>query len=532
LKITLLDGIQVTAPSGEPVELPPLQAAACFVFLASSPGAIFSKDQLLKALWPADRRPQDTKRPAKLMSDLRRRFGDRIVSSSLGYSYQPAPGDCIDLRNWNILARKAESLAATDPRAALELYDLTLDIWTTLPEAILPDTEVMQNLLTGLRRQWINVIERHAEVQLQLGDHAKVADNLLNYVPEWPARQHLLELLMLALYRSRRQSEALDWYQRLNDELAAVGAQPDPSLQRLHDMIRTSDPRLSPQPPKLPPPDLAVQEAGGSLEHTTQTRMVGRVTQLAIGSSYHPRGDFHSALDRAGIAALDALLPEITQIQYEAADFEAQLVRRLALEGVTQFIVFGALLPAWRTVHDEVRLARPGTSFKVVYYCTDEAVVRYAQGMLEDVEDVVFEYGTMLNAMAHPEHIPLIDWSLPVGVINQHEFNASNANYRALYAQLGALLAPGSHIYLLSSTNEGMTHAVAWVLERTFRNTRGQNVVSRDPDEVRAIIPEGFEILEPGIVPSTLLWSHWTGQTPSPELLGGLPRVGVVAAKR
>jgi DNA-binding SARP family transcriptional activator len=530
LKLTLLDGVRATTPSGDPVEIPPLQAAALVALLAT-PGTTLSKAELLEVLWTPDRRPADTKRPVRLMSNMRKAFGDRIVSTPLGYSYKPAPGDHIDLHSWRLLVRQAEGMAATDPRAALELYELTLDIWTALPEALLPETPFMQDLLTGLRREWINVIERHAEVQLRLGDHAKVADRLLRYVPEWPTRHHLLELLMLALYRARRQSEALEWYRRLSEDLSAVGAQPDSSLQTLHDRIRSADPALIQEPPPLPPADCAVLDAGGSLEYSTQSRMVGLVTQMATGSSYTPKGEFHTSLDRAGIAALRTCLPEIKDIQYEAADLEAQLVRQMALKDVRQFLVFGALLPAWRTIHEEARLARPGTSIRVVYYSTDEAVVRYAQTLIDGDDEVVFTYGTMQHAMGHPYDIPLIDWDEPVGVINQHEFNGSADNYTALYAQLGRLLASGSYIYLLSSTNKGMSSKVAWALEQTFRRTRGQSVVSRDPDQVAAVIPDGFEILEPGIVSNTALWSHWTGQPMRPELVDGLPRVGVVARK-
>jgi DNA-binding SARP family transcriptional activator len=530
VELTLLDGIRATTASGGSVQIQPLQGSALFALLAQ-PGTTLNKNDLLDVLWPADQRPNDTKRPVRLMSDLRRSFGSRIVSGPLGYSYKPATGDHIDLHSWRLLVRQAEGMASTDPRAALELYELTLDIWNTLPDAILPETPFMQDLLTGLRREWINVIERHAEVQLRLGGHAKVADRLLRYVPEWPTRQHLLELLMLALYRARRQSEALDWYRRLREALGAVGAQPDPALQTLHDRICGAVPTLIEEPPELPPADRAVQAAGGSLEYSTQTRMVGLVTQMATGSSYTPKGEFHTSLDRAGIAVLRTCLPEIKDIQYEAADFEAQLVRQLALRDVRQFLVFGALLPAWRTIHEEVRLARPGTLFRVVYYCIDESVVQHAQTLIEGDDDVVFTYGTMQHAMAHPHNIPLINWAQPVGVINQHEFNASADNYTALYAQLGALLAPGSYIYLLSSTNAGMSSKVAWALEKTFRRTRGQAVVSRDPDQVAKVIPPGFEILEPGIVASTALWSHWTEQPVRPELVDNLPRVGVVARK-
>lgn len=97
----------------------------------------------------------------------------------------------------------------------------------------------------------LTAIELRHEVALSLGHHRDVAGNLAALVQEHPLREKLHEMLMLALYRSGRQAEALRAYadarERLIDEL---GIEPGPELRALERRILDHDPALTPKAPE------------------------------------------------------------------------------------------------------------------------------------------------------------------------------------------------------------------------------------------------------------------------------------------
>jgi DNA-binding SARP family transcriptional activator/DNA uptake protein ComE-like DNA-binding protein len=90
-------------------------------------------------------------------------------------------------------------------------------------------------------------LETRIELELRLGRHDRLVPELVRLVAELPLREHLRELLMLALYRSGRQAEALAAYRDARRYLAdEFGVEPGERLQDLHQRILRSDPTLSP----------------------------------------------------------------------------------------------------------------------------------------------------------------------------------------------------------------------------------------------------------------------------------------------
>jgi DNA-binding SARP family transcriptional activator/tetratricopeptide (TPR) repeat protein len=103
------------------------------------------------------------------------------------------------------------------------------------------------NQRTRLEQLRITTFERLFGLELERGRHAELIDQLQAVVAAEPLREPLRELLILSLYRSGRQAEALVAYEDvrrvLRDEL---GTEPGSQLRELHQRVLRSDPDLLP----------------------------------------------------------------------------------------------------------------------------------------------------------------------------------------------------------------------------------------------------------------------------------------------
>ena len=109
------------------------------------------------------------------------------------------------------------------------------------------------------------------EAELARGHHAVAVGRLHELVQTHPLRERLHAQLMLALYRSGRQSEALRAYQTAHRVLAEeIGVMPGPELQALERRIATQDPGLLPAPAsdrrRPTPSSAASRRADGTIE--------------------------------------------------------------------------------------------------------------------------------------------------------------------------------------------------------------------------------------------------------------------------
>jgi tetratricopeptide (TPR) repeat protein len=92
----------------------------------------------------------------------------------------------------------------------------------------------------------LTALEEHAQVQLALGRHGELAAELAGLAGKHPLREELRVLLMLALYRSGRQAEALAVFHDTRRVLGAgLGIEPGPALRRMHEQILAADPALN-----------------------------------------------------------------------------------------------------------------------------------------------------------------------------------------------------------------------------------------------------------------------------------------------
>jgi DNA-binding SARP family transcriptional activator len=170
--------------------------------------------------------------------------GPLIESVGDGYALRlgPAALDLDAFERWVSEARAAR-LRQDTARGARLLRD-ALGLWHGVALAGVPGpyADARRVPLAELR---MAAAEEKLAADISLGDHAVAIAELRGLLAEHPFREGLSELLMLALYKSGRQAEALDVFggvrQRLGDEL---GIDPGPALQRMHQRVLRADRRL------------------------------------------------------------------------------------------------------------------------------------------------------------------------------------------------------------------------------------------------------------------------------------------------
>jgi DNA-binding SARP family transcriptional activator/DNA-binding beta-propeller fold protein YncE len=191
-------------------------------------------------------RPPDTA-PTALhgyVSGLRKVLGQaRIETRTPGYLLHTSPGES-DLERFEQALAESRSLP---PAAAADRLAAALSLWRGPALADLdglPFAEQERARLDALR---LTALEERLTADLALGRHGNVIVELETLVRAHPSRERLRELLMLALYRSGRQADALEVYRQgrrlLSEEL---GLEPSDSLQQLQRAILKHDPKLEP----------------------------------------------------------------------------------------------------------------------------------------------------------------------------------------------------------------------------------------------------------------------------------------------
>jgi DNA-binding SARP family transcriptional activator len=158
-----------------------------------------------------------------------------------GYVLEADPGQ-VDLYGFRRLV--AEAATADDERAA-ELLSEALGLWRGPALAGLT-SPWLRSMSDTLERQRIAAVLDHGDIELRRGEHAALSVMLAEQAVAHPADERLIGQLMLALYRSGSQADALRRYEQTRQRLAEeLGADPGPQLRMLHQRILRNDPALA-----------------------------------------------------------------------------------------------------------------------------------------------------------------------------------------------------------------------------------------------------------------------------------------------
>ena len=183
---------------------------ALLALLLLHAGEVVSSDRLVEELW-AEAGPGGPKALSVAIARLRRTLGGdhHLITRAPGYALRIA-GDQLDLLRFERLA--AEGRAASDPATAAARLHEALALWRGPPLADLAYEPAFQAEIGRLEELRIAALEDRVDADLALGRHAAVAGELEALVADQPLRERLRGQLMLALYRSGRQAEALETY--------------------------------------------------------------------------------------------------------------------------------------------------------------------------------------------------------------------------------------------------------------------------------------------------------------------------------
>jgi DNA-binding SARP family transcriptional activator len=214
---------------------------------------VVATDRLIGELWGESPPATVAKSVQSYVMRLRRELGpERLSTRPPGYVLNVAP-DELDLAVFERL--RGEARRAEPARAAQKLRE-ALALWRGPPLADLAYEPFAQTEIVRLEELRLAVLEERIDADLADGRHGDLVGELEALIVDHPLRERLRAQLMLALYRSGRQAEALHAYRAARRELAdELGLEPGEELRRLEQAILQQDPELeAPQRPRRAPP--------------------------------------------------------------------------------------------------------------------------------------------------------------------------------------------------------------------------------------------------------------------------------------
>ncbi|MEU7061044.1 BTAD domain-containing putative transcriptional regulator [Streptomyces sp. NPDC046197] len=240
------------------------QQRALLAALLLREGRTATAGELIDALWGEEPPSQALAAVRTYASRLRKVLDPGVLASeSGGYAVRGLSGGALDLAVAQELAALADKArSAGDLCQAREALGRALALWDGEPLAGVPGpyAETQRVRLAEWRLQ---LLESRLDMDLEQGCHAEAVSELTALTAAHPLRERLRELLMLALYRSGRQAEALAVYADTRRLLAEeLGVDPRPGLRELQQRILQADPALAePSSPVAEPPVAAVRPA-------------------------------------------------------------------------------------------------------------------------------------------------------------------------------------------------------------------------------------------------------------------------------
>ncbi|MFG3533111.1 BTAD domain-containing putative transcriptional regulator [Streptomyces sp. NPDC047917] len=255
MRFRILGPLEVRAPQGTAGDLTP-RAAKIRVVLATllvRANEIVSVDSLIDELWGENPPRTATTTLQVYVSQLRKllheadaEFGrDALVTRPPGYELRIDPAQ-LDLTVFEELhGRSRELMEQQNHRTASDLQRQALGLWRGPLLSDTPHGPLLDATSVRLAEVRTAALEQCIRAELHLGRHRELIGELQSVVAELPLREEFHAHLMVALYRSGRQADALQVFGRLRrglvDELAI---EPGRSLQALHQRILVGDPAL------------------------------------------------------------------------------------------------------------------------------------------------------------------------------------------------------------------------------------------------------------------------------------------------
>ncbi len=207
--------------------------------LALAGGATVSIDSLIASLWGEEPPGAARKTLQTYVWNLRRALSsERIITEPVGYRLRISR-DEVDVHRFRALVREGdEALRAGRVDRAREMLGAAVGLWRGEPLTGVAQHTGLAADATRLEQEYLAAVETRIAADLAGGCHHDLVGELEFLVREHPFRERLWGHLMVALYRSGRQADALAAYQRVREVLLdELGLEPGGELRRVETAV-------------------------------------------------------------------------------------------------------------------------------------------------------------------------------------------------------------------------------------------------------------------------------------------------------
>ena len=229
---------------GREVRLAGASQRALLALLLLHPNEVVSSDRLIDELWDAAPPASGVTALQVRVSQLRKALGsaaERLETKPPGYVLRVGPEE-LDLDRFTRLLDQADG---AEPSVAAHKLREALALWRGPALADFAYESFAQASIGRVEELRLAAVERRIDADLSLGRHAQLVGELETLIAEHPLQERLRGQLILALYRSGRQADALEAYQATRRALVeALGIEPSPAVQALQRAILRQDAEL------------------------------------------------------------------------------------------------------------------------------------------------------------------------------------------------------------------------------------------------------------------------------------------------
>jgi predicted ATPase/DNA-binding SARP family transcriptional activator len=228
------------------------QQVKLLAFLLLRANRAVSADELIEAVWGAERDgavkrlQMGVLRLRRALAPLDGHDGARLRTVSGGYLLSVGPGE-LDVEVFAERVREGRrALEDGDAARASGILTEALGLWRGPPLAEVAFEDFAQAEIRRLEELRLIALETRIDADLQQGRHAELIAELEALLTQQPTRERIAGQLMTALYRTGRQADALEVYQRTRARLAEeLGLRPGPGLARIQAQVLSQDQALA-----------------------------------------------------------------------------------------------------------------------------------------------------------------------------------------------------------------------------------------------------------------------------------------------
>jgi DNA-binding SARP family transcriptional activator len=278
-------GSLVASSMGSPITLASAKTRVVLASLLLRPGRPVSTADLVERLWDGEPTKGARNTAQSYVMRLRASLGDAsgVIRTHPGGYLIDVPEAAVDLwrfRQHLALAKQAQE--AGELQAEAHELQAGLALWRGAPLTDVPSDFLHRREVPTLVEEHLQTLERRIDVELELGQHARLIAELHKLTTEHPLREHFWGQLMLALVRSERQADALAVYREVSALLRQeLGVDPGEPLQRLHHQILNGDATVTRTAAVAPRPSSAERWAAPMQLPPDISDFVGRDAQVA-----------------------------------------------------------------------------------------------------------------------------------------------------------------------------------------------------------------------------------------------------------